>query len=223
MHPPNREAEYWSDCDIEGGYSGQGNIDKDPLFEDTGFLLSSGSPCIDAGDPDAKYNDPEDPQSPGNAQYPSMGLLRNDMGVYGGPSRTLFPLFETLKAKSEILSEATGGTIDFVLTAGADNANRDYLLLGSLSGVEPGFALPGGFATLPLNWDLFTNLVILFINTPVFANFLGKLDSSGEKTAQFNVSGPLPPGTAGSKIYFAYCLAFPWDFVSNPVVIEVVP
>lgn len=42
--------------DIEGGWpSGTGNIDADPLFVSTGFAdykLSSGSPCIDGGNPD---------------------------------------------------------------------------------------------------------------------------------------------------------------------------
>jgi len=39
-------------CDIEGGYTGAGNIDVDPLLADPGsgdFHLLTGSPCIDAG------------------------------------------------------------------------------------------------------------------------------------------------------------------------------
>ena len=40
--------------DIEGGYTGTGNIDADPLFTDAfngDYTLQSTSPCIDAGDP----------------------------------------------------------------------------------------------------------------------------------------------------------------------------
>ncbi len=38
--------------DVQGGWSGAGNINADPLFADsTRFLLTSGSPCIDAADP----------------------------------------------------------------------------------------------------------------------------------------------------------------------------
>ncbi|MGD8451882.1 MAG: right-handed parallel beta-helix repeat-containing protein [Phycisphaerae bacterium] len=40
--------------DWQGGHSGQGNIDADPLFvdpENGDYHLSAGSPCIDAGDP----------------------------------------------------------------------------------------------------------------------------------------------------------------------------
>lgn len=66
---------------------GPGNIDIDPQFE-TGPLgdyhLSYGSPCIDAGNPDWEYNDPEDPFNPGYALWPAMGTTRNDMGAFGG-------------------------------------------------------------------------------------------------------------------------------------------
>jgi len=37
--------------DIEGGYSGEGNIEADPFFDADGFHLTGVSPCIDAGDP----------------------------------------------------------------------------------------------------------------------------------------------------------------------------
>ncbi len=71
--------------DIEGGYNGTANIDADPLFVDHfSYYLSSNSPCIDAGDPDLVYNDPQDPLNPGFGIPPAMGTLRNDMGAYGG-------------------------------------------------------------------------------------------------------------------------------------------
>ena len=44
--------------DIQGGYTGSGNIDADPLFLDSemwGFHLSPDSPCIDAGTDTALY------------------------------------------------------------------------------------------------------------------------------------------------------------------------
>ncbi len=71
---------------VEGGWTGEGNINADPLFIDELYHLSPDSPCIDAGNPDHMYDDPEDPNNPGYALYPAMGTLRNDMGIYGGPN-----------------------------------------------------------------------------------------------------------------------------------------
>lgn len=72
-------------CDVQGGYTGAGNLNVDPQFADSNYYLASGSPCIDKGDSSTIYNDPEDPNSPGNALWPSRGTIRNDMGAYGGP------------------------------------------------------------------------------------------------------------------------------------------
>lgn len=79
--------------DIESGFTGTGNIDLDPLFGNTNLYLESNSPCIDAGDPDVMYHDPEDSSNPGNAVWPSWGTTTNDMGAYGGPERNMFPVF----------------------------------------------------------------------------------------------------------------------------------
>jgi hypothetical protein len=71
-------------CDIQGGYTGAGNINIYPQFADTNFILANGSPCIDAGDSSLVYNDPPDSANPANAKFPSKGGLRNDLGAYGG-------------------------------------------------------------------------------------------------------------------------------------------
>ncbi|MCD4847324.1 MAG: T9SS type A sorting domain-containing protein, partial [Candidatus Aegiribacteria sp.] len=84
-------VEYGQDSIFQDTYAtlywGPGNIDIDPQFE-VGPLgdyhLSYGSPCIDAGNPDWEYNDPEDPFNPGYALWPAMGTTRNDMGAFGG-------------------------------------------------------------------------------------------------------------------------------------------
>jgi hypothetical protein len=78
--------------DIEGGWSGIGNIDTNPIFrnpENNDFHLSaadcgnlSDSPCIDAGDPD--LNDLFLECDWG------LGAVRSDMGAFGG----VFPMFD---------------------------------------------------------------------------------------------------------------------------------
>jgi hypothetical protein len=132
------------------------------------------------------------------------------------------PTGEALTADTDEISAQTGGQVTFTLTAGNANADRGYILLGSISGTTPGINLPGGLVTLPLHWDIFTSLVIGLINTPVFSNFMGQLDSTGMASSKFDTLGPIP-GAAGLTMYFAYALNNPWDFVSNPVGIEIVP
>lgn len=49
-------------CNVQDGWPGLGNIDEDPLFvapEFYDFRLQWGSPCIDSGNPDSIYNDPD--------------------------------------------------------------------------------------------------------------------------------------------------------------------
>lgn len=126
-----------------------------------------------------------------------------------------------LAADSATLSEAAGGSIDFLLGAGEANADRKYILVGGTSGSTPGMPLPGGLVTLPVNWDLFSDIEMMLLNTPVFAEFLGMLDGRGFATAQMSVP-PLPPGTSGLIMTFAYCCNNPFDFVSEPITIEIV-
>jgi predicted outer membrane repeat protein len=66
--------------DVQGGYTGEGNIDADPLFltfHGFDYLLGRGSPCIDSGHPALE----DGINWPGWYQ----NGLRSDMGTYGGP------------------------------------------------------------------------------------------------------------------------------------------
>ena len=56
---------------MQGGWSGTGNIDADPLFAADGYHLQRRSPCRDAGDP---------------AYVPSPGEtdIDGEIRVYGG-------------------------------------------------------------------------------------------------------------------------------------------
>ena len=73
--PPYASIEYCdffeNDSDMVN-ITGQNNLFLDPQFQDTlDFRLSIGSPCIDAGDPNPFFNDPDS--------------TRNDIGAWGGP------------------------------------------------------------------------------------------------------------------------------------------
>ena len=65
-------------------------------------------------------------------------------------------------------------------------------------------------------------LLINQINGPLLVDFLGALDAGGQGTAQLNTGGPLPPSTVGVKIFFAFTLLEPFDFVSDALEIEIV-
>jgi hypothetical protein len=80
-------------CDVQGGFTGSGNINIDPKFSDSLFILTSVSPCIDAGDSGLVLNDPPALYSSSKALWPSQGGLRNDIGAYGGPGSSTLPFF----------------------------------------------------------------------------------------------------------------------------------
>lgn len=127
----------------------------------------------------------------------------------------------SLSADTHLLHE-TGGTVNFTIDAGASNGNRNYLIMGSVTPSGLGIWLSSYTIALPLEWDIFTDFVLTFLNTPAFSSFLGKLDAAGEGTAQIN-SPALPAGVVGVRMYFAYCLNGPFNYVSNPVLVEIVP
>ncbi|MHC4945185.1 MAG: NosD domain-containing protein [Planctomycetota bacterium] len=197
-------------CTLVWDYSSM--IKDDPQFEYPSigdFHLTWLSPCINRG-----TNDGAAPEDMDGDLRPWVGTA--DMGA------DEFTGTHPLEADKFSVSETSGGTVNFAIFGDTPNAGRNYLLLGSVSGTCPGTALPGGLETLRLNKDWFTDLELLLLGTPLFLDFHGKLDVWGNAAAQLNLP-PLPPGTAGITMHYAYCLNNPFDFVSNPVAVEVVP
>ena len=81
-------------CNIEDTLQGEGNISSFPLFQPNSLVLEPGSPCIDAGDSAVVFNDLENGEEAGNALFPSLGTLRNDIGAYGGPNAMIMNTFD---------------------------------------------------------------------------------------------------------------------------------
>lgn len=127
-----------------------------------------------------------------------------------------------LSASDTQLSAAAGGSIGFDLDAGAAMINRGFLLVGSMSGTEPGTPLPGGLATLPLNRDWFTDFILARLNSGLFQNFQGTLDASGQGAAQLNAP-PFSPTWVGTTMHYAFATTYPFDYASNAVAVEIVP
>jgi len=132
--------------------------------------------------------------------------------------------YMTLLVDKKTVSANAGEKATFVLNAGKENKNRYYLLLANMSGQTPGIPLPDGQTIIPLNWDLFTTLVLIQTNSSFFYHFMGKLDSNGSADAHFNnSSAPLPYAAVGLIMNFAYILRSPLNFASNPVTVVIVP
>ena len=125
----------------------------------------------------------------------------------------------TFWADTYTIPADTGGVVNMYLSADKTHANRNYIVLGSVTGTEPGTTLPDG-TVLPLNWDAFTNIVFKLANTPTFSNFMGQLDNNGNAVAQLNI--PPVPDYAGLKMYYAYTLYNPFGYASNPITITLV-
>lgn len=127
-----------------------------------------------------------------------------------------------LTADDYTLSWRDGGVVDFDIDGEAANANRNYILMAGVSGTSPGFLLPGGYVTMPINWDAFTSVVLANMNTPLFDDFLGVLDGSGQGAAKLDTFGPFSSSLTGAHMYFAFACDKPWDYASNPVAVEIV-
>ena len=120
------------------------------------------------------------------------------------------------------VSIATGGRVTLDLVAGMANANRKYLIAGTLSGTSPGTPLGNGL-TAPLNWDSFSDWTIRNVNGPVLNNFSGTLDANGFAIAVLDTLGPVSASYSGLTAHFAFVLLKPLDFVSNAIPIALLP
>ncbi|TKJ39929.1 hypothetical protein CEE37_09330 [candidate division LCP-89 bacterium B3_LCP] len=91
-------------CDIgDTLWPGIGNINEDPLFVNpdlNDYRLQWGSPCIDSGDPNPQYNDPDSTRA-------DMGAFYFDQSV---PVRILLSPHEI-----PYLIEPEGGTMDYTI------------------------------------------------------------------------------------------------------------
>jgi hypothetical protein len=145
-------------CDVQGGWAGIGNIDLNPAFEDTiHFYLSDTSPCIDAGNPDPSFNDPEDPLNPGFALWPAKGTLRNDMGAYGGPG-TADWLITTIDDKFSLADEIPN---DYKLSQNYPNPFNPVTMIN--------YQLPMNSHVLLKVYDILGREISTLIDEPVAA------------------------------------------------------
>ena len=107
-----------------------------------------------------------------------------------------------LSGTPETISLINGGTQSFSLDAGPPFAGLPYVLLGTLSGTDPGLPLDG--VVLPLNADAYTVITLIAPNTPPLAGSFGTLDASGKGVATFTLSPGSPMVLAGLRLHHAF-------------------
>ncbi len=119
--------------DVEGGWTGTGNINADPLFVSAvggDYSLSEGSPCIDAGDPSSPL-DPDGTQA-------DMGAIYFDQTnpVSGGLTTTTWTSAESPYHVTDTITVLSGNTL--TIEPGVDvlfNADVPFVVLGALNAV----------------------------------------------------------------------------------------
>jgi hypothetical protein len=124
------------------------------------------------------------------------------------------------------VSLTAGGSQDLLLRAGPSFAGQIYLVLGSLSGTDPG--VPIWTLNLPLNPDPYLEITLLSPAATLMGSF-GVLDSAGCADAVFGLPGGLDPTFAGLVAHHAFVLfdtaAAPLtaSAVSNPTAVTFLP
>jgi len=94
----------------------------------------------------------------------------------------------------------------FTLNGGSRYGNRLYLLMGSMSGMSKPWRL--GAVSIPLSFDFYTLYTILYPNSPVLSNSLGRLSPGGSATARLTIYPNLfSSSLVGHHIYHA-CIVF---------------
>ncbi|MBN2191338.1 MAG: FG-GAP repeat protein [Polyangiaceae bacterium] len=133
----------------------------------------------------------------------------------------------TLTAEAHTISLRTGGGQILNLDArnekqGGPLALTPYVVLGSLSGTEPGLRV--GSFTLPLNPDPYFAFTVNHPNTPLLSHTVGVLDHEGRATAAVTLPAGLPGAAAGTTLHHAFVVVDKGvELVSNAVPLTLVP
>lgn len=124
---------------------------------------------------------------------------------------------KALSLRSDVheIALPAGGTQNLALEAGSAHANRSYWIVGSMTGVKPGITLQG--VHIPLNPDLYTDLLLTNVNAPGLTRFRGVLDANGAATAAIQIPSSLPPGSVTLNHAFVVYTGGAFHMASNAV------
>jgi outer membrane protein assembly factor BamB len=123
------------------------------------------------------------------------------------------------------MSLSGGGHVEMHVDFDVANAGDIHVVVGTLSGTAPGLALANGF-NLPLNYDAYTDISLLYANSPLFVNSIGVLDVNGDTRARVFVPTGSFGAFAGLPFSYAALAIDPIGGVSatsNPVFLTMLP
>lgn len=132
-----------------------------------------------------------------------------------------------LVASSTTVSLASPQRVDLALHGDTARAGSIYMVLGSLSGTDPGTAMPGGL--LPLNVDFLTSATLSQARSALFPGTMGVLDAAGNAQAAFDfaVVPSLPASLLGMSVHAASWVCVGSSLAageaSNPIELRFVP
>ena len=143
-----------------------------------------------------------------------------DVRLYPRLSVPVEPL-APLASGYHTLSATAGGAVPLVMNFGSPAAGAHYVVVGGLSGTQPGLVFDGGI--LPLNRDVFLEGSLAGANQAPFLNTLGTLDPTGRAEATFMPGPPQLALLVGQHVDWS-AVAFPGNpLVTPPVGFDVVP
>lgn len=152
-----------------------------------------------------------------NIGGPALGLDGTLVVAGIGTNVRAFRTPRALRADRLALAAANGGSVTFEIDAGAAHAGELYLLLGTLSGTQPGTA--AGAALVPLHSDAYTELTLAAPNSVFLPGSLGALDAAGHGSAAL----VLPPGLTPPYGIVAHHAAVAIDLASMQVTLVTNP
>ena len=166
--------------------------------------------------------------------------VRLQIDVLGTVDNSDDPLVAARVAIPDVLADvasislSTGGVAELTLfgptifagAAYSDDFPESYLLLGSLSGTEPGVLVDG--LVLPLNFDAYTSFTLTSPNSAPLLGGVGQLDPDwGTGTATLRIAALPDPSLAGTIVSHAFVALDPVTgavvFASDAADIELTP
>lgn len=194
-----------------------------PMVAATAALLLEAAPGLSADDLQAALiaacpNAATPDNKRGAGRLDAQAAL---IAVTGAGCKPLIP-------SAKQVSVSAGGRIDFRLEAGPENAGRFYMLLGSISGTEPGLLLEGQFL-LPLVPDGYLLSSLACDGSLPLTLNCGLLDAGGRGLARFELPPAINPALIGRSAHHA-ALVFGAEpsptwirLVSNASVLDLLP